>query len=284
MKKNKIVCVLMLLFLCVPVLAQRSEIGAIAGASFYLGDLNPKKLFSQSKFSGGVFYRYNIDTRWAFRANLMYMGLSADDKKMKNPRNLNFKNNVYDFSAMIEVNFLNFFVGSKHEYRFTPYLTAGVAVFFHKPKAYYFNEHGKTLWQDLQVLHTEGQGMMEYPNAKPYSLVQFAIPFGVGFKYSISQRLCIGVEWTFRKTFTDYIDDVGGAYADPALLMAEYGGLSAYFSDPSENGNPVGSLRGNPSTKDWYSMAGFTLSIKLGTQDPPCSSYPRSAIDRVKKR
>lgn len=285
MKKNKIFCILVLLSSLCPIFAQRSEIGVIAGASFYLGEINPKRLFSQSRFSGGVFYRYNINTRWAFRANAIYMGLGADDKKMNNPRNLNFKSNVYDFSAMMEVNFLNFFVGSKREYRFTPYLTAGLAVFFHNPRSYYFDDITKnTIWMDLQPLHTEGQGMLVYPDAKPYSLAQFAIPFGLGFKYSISNRICIGLEWTIRKTFTDYIDDVGGVYADPALLMAEYGALSAYFSDPSEEGYPVGSYRGNPSNKDWYSMAGFTLSIKIGTREEPCASYKTSAIERAKKR
>lgn len=286
MKRNFSVRYLILvLFMMFPIvlLAQRSEIGVLAGGSFYLGDINPKGLFSQTRFAGGLYYRYNIDTRWAFRMGLTYGRLTADDKHFNNPRSLNFRNDIFDVGATIEVNFLNFFIGSAKQYKFTPYLTAGVAVCFSNPKAYYFNNiNNKTEWVALQPLHTEGQGLSGNP--KNYSLAQFAIPFGIGFRYSLSKRVAIGIEWTMRLTFNDYLDDVSGAYADPDRLLSEYGNLSAYFSDPSEVKHEVGSQRGNKGTFDWYSFAGITVSVKLGSEKESCPAYKTSAVERYKRK
>lgn len=262
--------------------AQRSEIGVLAGGAFYLGDINPKGLFSQTRWAGGLYYRYNIDTRWAFRLGLTYGRIQADDKHFDNPRDLNFRNDLFDVGATMEVNFLNFFIGSERQYRFTPYLTAGVAVCFHNPKGYYFNpSNDRTEWVALQPLHTEGQGLNDA--VKNYSLTQFAIPFGIGFRYSISQRVSIGVEWTMRLTFTDYIDDVGGVYYDQGRLISEYGPLSAYFGDPTGEHAP-GAQRGDKNTFDWYSFAGVTVSIKLGRERYECPAYSTSAIDRYKRK
>ncbi|MDE5742855.1 MAG: hypothetical protein K2H62_00715, partial [Bacteroidales bacterium] len=148
---------------------------------------------------------------------------------------------------------------------------------------YYFNDQtDRTEWVALQPLHTEGQGLNDGP--KNYSLTQFAIPFGIGFRYSISPRVAIGVEWTMRLTFSDYIDDVGGVYYDQNRLFTEYGPLSAYFGDPAEDKHAAGAQRGDKNTFDWYSFAGVTVSIKLGRERNECPAYSTSAIDRYKRK
>lgn len=262
--------------------AQRSEIGLLAGGSFYLGDINPKRLFAQTRPAGGLYYRYNINTRWAFRMGLTYGRIQADDKHFNNPRNLNFRNDLFDVSAMMEVNFLNFFIGSDRQYRFTPYLTAGVAVCFSNPKGYRFNEQtDRTEWFALQPLHTEGQGLPDGP--KNYSLTQFAFPFGIGLRYSISSRVSIGLEWTMRLVFSDYLDDVSGVYFDGGRLFAEYGDHAKYFGDPTDSYTP-GAQRGDKNTFDWYSFAGVTVSVKLGRTREECPAYSVSAIQRYKRK
>ncbi|MEG1498007.1 MAG: DUF6089 family protein [Bacteroidales bacterium] len=274
------------LLMALPVVlqAQRSEVGVLVGGSFYLGDLNPKKLFFQTRPAAGLYYRYNINTRWAFRFGGTYGRITADDKKLNNPRNLNFRSDIVDVAAQIEVNFLNFFIGSKKSYKFTPYLTAGVALCFMNPKGYYFDETTKnTKWVALRPLHTEGEGLSDY-KVKNYSLTQFAIPFGLGFKYSISSRVSLGIEWTMRLTFCDYLDDVSGSYADAGRLMSEYGTLAAHFADPSEIKHEVGAQRGDSRTFDWYSFAGITVSVKLGNPQENCPAYSKSASERLKRR
>ena len=61
-------------------------------------------------------------------------------------------------------------------------------------------------------LGTEGQGDSAYPDRKPYNTMGFCIPFGVGVKYAINDRMNIGLEITHRFTTTDYLDDVSKTY------------------------------------------------------------------------
>lgn len=272
-----------LVFMPHKIYAQRSEIGLHAGGAFYLGDLNPNSLFSQTRWVGGVYYRFNIDTRWAFRTGVSYGRLEADDKVKGNPRNLNFKNDIVDIHAMMEINYLNFFIGSPKHNRFTPYLTAGAALCLSNPMGYYTNQTTQTKeWMALHPLHTEGQGLEGGP--KQYSLSQFAFPFGLGFRYSISNYVSIGVEWTMRLTFTDYLDDVSGSYYDKYKLLTEYGSMSQYFGNPSELDYLAGAQRGDKGNFDWYSFASITLSVKLGKPKESCPANTSSAISRYRRQ
>lgn len=261
--------------------AQRSEIGVGAGVSFYLGDLNPKKVFYDSRACASVFYRYNIDTRWAFRFSGSYGRIMANDADFDNPRNLNFRNDLGEIAAIMEVNFVNFFTGSK-QHRFTPYLAFGAALCFSNPQGLYPDPvSGSSRWVALRPLHTEGQGLSQY-NVKEYSLAQFAIPFGLGFKVSISEHVALGVEWMMRWTVTDYLDDVSGNYVSPGVLRSEYGDEAAYFADPSGTYHAVGAQRGDKSLFDFYSFTQFTVSIRLGGRDYLCPAY--SGLKNANKR
>lgn len=264
------------------VFAQRSEIGGFVGGSFYLGDLNPTGLFSQTQFAAGGVYRYNLTPRWALRGNAFWGTVMGDDAKYDNPRNLSFRSRIAEFSVQAEINYLTYFTGSKN-YRFTPYLFGGIAVFSFNPQTYY---DGK--WVDLAPLHTEGQGLPQYPNKKPYNTTQLAIPFGLGFKYSLNATFSIGLEWGMRMTFTDYLDDVSGTYADPALLFAHFGELSAILSNrwngPEQDRPIPGDQRGSSNKRDWYSFAGITITAKVGQgRKEPCPAHKVGAMDRIKR-
>jgi hypothetical protein len=56
------------------------------------------------------------------------------------------------------------------------------------------------------------------------------------------------LEFTYVKTFSDYIDDVGGNYYDPAILVSEIGSEAALYSNPAAPANQwmfnPGSMRG----------------------------------------
>ena len=45
-----------------------------------------------------------------------------------------------------------------------------------------------------------------------------SVPFGVGLKYSLNERLNIGFEIVHRFTNTDYLDDVSTTYVDPSVF------------------------------------------------------------------
>jgi hypothetical protein len=187
---------------------------------------------------------------------------------------------------MVEVNFLTFFTSNAKNYRFSPYLTAGIAGFFMNPKGYVFNENdGNTRWVPLKGLSTEGQGLSA-DAPKPYSLANGSFPFGLGFKVALSSHVSLGLEWTMRLAFTDYLDDVKGVYYDNSVIRANVGDEAAWFADPvaDDRKHIAGQQRGDANTIDWYSFASITLSIKLSTPEAPCPAYKQSASSRMYKR
>ena len=114
----------------------RNEVGVMLGGSYYTGDLNPSKHFFKTNFAGGIVYRYNITTRWAFKASALIgwlEGSDADSKANVN-RNLSFNTYLFEFSPQIEFNFLQYMLGDKKHF-FTPYIFAGLSVFNFNPQA-----------------------------------------------------------------------------------------------------------------------------------------------------
>ncbi len=281
------VIVIVVLFVFSPglVRAQRSELGGLAGMSFYLGDLNQKKLFDfkdhQVHASGGFLYRYNISPRFAIKADFIFGKLSAADStssRFKNAdmseRNLNFTSKFTEFAVEGELNFFKLY-NSTGKNRFSPYIFAGIAVFSYDPMTTY-----NGIEYHLQSLGTEGQGLEGGPEKK-YSLTSVAIPFGIGIKVTMGRHFALGAEWGMRYTFTDYIDDIGGIYYDNELLRDQRGNLVADLADrrpeltDPETGDPMpnfvaGHSRGNVKTKDAYSFAGITLTVRFGNEDRIC--------------
>jgi len=157
--------------------------------------------------------------------------------------------------AGVEFNYFPFQLGHDR-YKGTAYILAEIAVFQMNPKSRY--EGGEV---ELQPLGTEGQGT-SLNSKKHYGLTQLSIPIGVGAKLSLGKRVGVNFEIGIRKTFTDYMDDVGSnEYVDPVVLAQENGPLSAALSNRS--GSMYGN-RGNSSTKDWYVFSGMMLTIQLG--------------------
>lgn len=216
--------------------------------------------FRHAHLAGGLVYRYNVHSRMSLRANLTYGRLSADDATSSEPidqaRGLNFYTDIFELAAGVEFNYFPFQLGHDR-YKGTAYLLAEIGVFRMNPKTVY---NGSEV--ALNGLGTEGQGTSL--NGKgAYSLTQLCIPIGVGAKLSLGSRVGLTCEIGLRKTFTDYIDDVGAdTYVDPAVLAAENGPLAAELSNRS--GDPFG-RRGNSATKDWYVFAGAMLTFRLGS-------------------
>jgi hypothetical protein len=269
------------LFLCL-MLAQATfaqkpehsnEIGIFIGCAYYIGDLNPTGHFGPltQPAVGGIF-RHNFNTRFAVKANVYVGNIEGDDARTSSAsqqdRNLSFKSYIRELGAQAEFNFLEYKTGSsKHPY--TPYLFGGIAVFMFDPMAQVGNN-----WIDLQSIGTEGQGTKL--GGKKYKLTQISLPFGAGLKLSMAKRICLSLEWGMRKTFTPYLDDVSGNYADAAVL-AQNGPYAVILGDRSISKDPaksrVGSERGNGGKSDWYSFAGVILSFQLKNKEKHCYSY-----------
>ena len=254
--------------------SQTAEIGLCGGVSFYMGDLNPKGVFNGVRPAGGVLFRYNINPRFAVKATALFGSLQANDASTGDKaRNLSFQSPLSEISAQVEINFLRLF-NEKGLNPFTPYLFAGIAVFSFNPQA----EFNGNMY-DLQPLGTEGQGLnMKDPitgimyDQERYGLTGFSIPFGLGVRVNFLKFYSVGLEWGFRKTFTDYIDDVSGRYVDHDFLTEYRSALIADLADRTTavtqyetvDYHKAGSARGNnENTKDWYSFATLSFSFKL---------------------
>lgn len=219
--------------------AQKTELGIFGGGSFYMGDLNPERPFELTQPAYGLLYRHNFNNRVAVKANLLRGLLKGDDlvTKYREERGINFSSEIYELAVMMEFNFLDYFTGSSHNY-VSPYLFGGFGAFIFEPKASYNGTEYK-----LRQMETEGIS---------YSRFAFAIPFGIGLKYSVGQVIGITMEWGMRKTTTDYIDDVSTVYT----------GQTGPPFDPSGNYD-TGMQRGNSKDNDWYSFAGVSVVFRI---------------------
>ena len=236
------------------------EVGPHGGISYYVGDLNPVKHFAQSSWQAGAVIRYNQSNRWVYRLDYTYANVQASDEviKWRPERGLNFFSTIHDLSLMVEFNFLEYYTGNPKK-NFSPYLFAGISGFMFNPCRV-----TDSAMYELQPLQTEGES---------YSKFDVSIPFGFGFKMSLSKHICASLEWRLHKTFTDYLDDCGGVYPNhPAESHPNanlpYVSDKVYkdFTDPTGNYD-AGMQRGNSAYKDWYGVVGLSLTWKFNLPD-----------------
>lgn len=205
-----------------------STVGFGIGTSNYYGDMAPYRrpiasTFSMMRWSVSGNYTRHFTPRLAARASFTYARIAGDDYVMNHKskddaniffvRNLHFRNDLKEFALLGIYKLTPDNRSYDRRPQFSAYLFGGIALTAHNPKAL-DSLGGK--WVSLQPLKTEGQG------TNSYGLVQFAIPLGIGLRYKINSRFDISAELGFRKTFTDYLDDVSSAYyADPAVFAAD---------------------------------------------------------------
>ncbi len=254
-------CMMSISFAQKQTIRSRSELGLLIGGSYYIGDLNQYGHFKNSQPALSLLYRFNINHRVTWRVNLSYGSVKGSDSDAKNQvlknRNLNFSTLIFEAATGVEFNYFPFQFGHPR-YNATAYLLAEIGVFTMNPIA---SINGERV--ELQSLGTEGQGS-ELSSKGYYSKTQLTIPLGFGFKASIGPKVSLGVEYAIRKTFTDYIDDVGSnRYVNSAELLEANGPLAAALANQSLDQSDYGK-RGNATTKDWYSFFGATITFRLG--------------------
>ncbi|MBO9573288.1 MAG: outer membrane beta-barrel protein [Chitinophagaceae bacterium] len=244
------------------------EIGFSAGFAHYFGDLNTRARLNRMKPALGIFFRKQFNNYVALRLSGHYAQLGYsdiyNDNEFQKRRNLSFNTNIFELALQGDFNFFKFIPGDP-DHRFTPYVTLGIGVFSYDPYAYYRDQ--KVF---LRQLGTEGQGNAAYPDRKPYGSMAVCLPFGVGVKYAINERMNLGFEIAHRFTTTDYLDDVSKTYvgADkfPPLPDGQPS-MAQLLQDRSyETGVPIGiegRQRGLPNQKDQYIIAEVTFSFNL---------------------
>ncbi|MBX2961347.1 MAG: hypothetical protein KF687_02475 [Cyclobacteriaceae bacterium] len=222
-----------------------SALGVSLNSLNYFGDLapTPKKFSTDISYTRpalGVSFTHRFGPRYQLTGGFMYGGIRGSDFESADPndfdngafryvRNLSFRNRIKELSVVGQVDLFENQATYISRVPWTPYLYAGVAVFHHNPQAQVpqtdllgnpFSDAGQ--WVDLKPLATEG---------KSYSLIQFAIPFGIGARFRINEVMDLSAELGFRYTFTDYLDDVSTDYVDLNMLASEKAKAMSYRSN-----------------------------------------------------
>ncbi|MBS1949716.1 MAG: hypothetical protein OJF59_002660 [Cytophagales bacterium] len=228
------------------------------GSSTYYGTLaNPGAIFKlQPNLNVGLqaYVTPSID----LRAELNWFKLEGSDAQAnsaaRKARGLSFQSNCFELSTIAA---FNLFANGNRYYRrqqVNIYGFTGIGLLYFNPQA---QLNGKTY--DLEPLHTEGVS---------YSRVVPVIPFGLGVRLKMGPNTNLVLEGGYRKTFTNYLDDVSSKYIAPTSDP-----IRNYFINPNnpayntlttipsgeQNNYNAGSKRGNPSSTDSY----FLLNVKV---------------------
>jgi opacity protein-like surface antigen len=209
------------------------------GTSTYFGDLagysQPiKSLLTLPRWNVGASYARQFTPRLGARVSFTWARITGDDYTFSQSdpikfapqyvRNLHFRNDLKEFAIVGTYDFIPGSRTPRERPKVTPYLLAGVALLAHNPQALTSltavsgatPDRSGQQWVSLQLLGTEGQGQPGYE--KPYSLITVAIPVGLGVRYALNESWSISAEIRATPTFSDYLDDVGGNYPNPADL------------------------------------------------------------------
>ena len=258
------------------------------GATQFLGDLGGKDQIGKdysladldlpsTGIGGMIGYRYRFHPYFATTTSLNVGLLRGNDAHtneiIRQSRNLHFRSIVVELHQRLEIIiWANEKFGSRyslsghskraknHNEQF--YVFGGVGVAYFNPKAMY---NGK--WTALRPLKTEGQGLDG--GAKESLPVTLTVPAGVGFRWGLGRMWRMGVEASYVKTFSDYIDDVSTEYYDRNLLASQVGAESAYLSNPSSQNSSwfgAGQQRGDEE-KDAYFYLNVVFARNITYKD-----------------
>jgi len=244
----------------------------------YLGDVVPKGQTSNYSLAGtrpgvSLSATQRLTPQLSVRTMFTYGRIAGnntgttDQSQMHDKRSLGFRNDLMELSATGVYDLIENRGDYLHRLDWVPYVFAGVAVFHHNPKGLV---SGGTIPQELsageyvalQPLHTEGQ-------ARGYRRTQLALPFGAGVRYRINQDLDLSLEVGWRKTFTDKLDDVSGAYPDADKLKspaARYFGHDIMIPEGATAESSIATAdqwRGYSNRNDWYLVTGVTLQYVM---------------------
>ena len=248
--------------------------GVKAGVTNFLGDIGGGDLargfvmnmeMKDTRWATGIFTRYRFHPLFAGQVNLGYARIQGRDSNSENyarqARNLNFRNDIFDFNARIEYypQVLTVSdVGYRGVYRldYQTYFTVGVGGVINRPKADYMGDKN---YVKLRPLMTEG---VKY---KPVALI---LPMGGGFFFTYKRYHRFGAELIWNWTFTDYLDDISDVYVDLSdPVAAQYANQYYSFTGQPDAANfEPGSPRGDPTDRDNYLYFSVSYSYLIRTR------------------
>gem|GEM_PF-2256245 len=186
MPLKRIVLFLLLITLGGKLYSQKgtADLGLFIGGATPLCDYTKMNFFQSVNFDFGGFYRYNYNSRFSMRLNAMYGTVGAKGEMDDKPAN--FKKNVFDFDAVLEVNYLDFMLGVE-KMKLSPYVYTGI-------------------------------GITYYPGPNGTAIITPNIPIGVGVKYAVGKYLALGAEASLHKLMNDGLENIDNPYQNDGLI------------------------------------------------------------------
>jgi hypothetical protein len=227
------------------------------GTDYSLADID----FPSTSFNFMLGYRYRFHPYFATTTSFNIGRVKGDDaltnEIVRESRNLHFRSILIEFSQRLDIIlYANEKFGARYNlpghngaknHNEQIYLFAGVGGCYFNPEAMMNNK-----WYKLDPLNTEGQGMDG--GARETLPFTVTVPMGIGLRMGLGRMWRIGIEASYVKTFSDYIDDVSTVYYNPQSLSSAE---AQYFSNPSVsnvNWFAPGQQRGDKQKDAYYHL------------------------------
>lgn len=220
MGKKRIIIIFLFGGFFLTALSQRdADIGLYTGISSYFGDINPSRIIYRPMPDIGFLYRYNLNKRYAIRFTAIYTSLQGNDADFPETlqpaqpalRPASFSTRLLDFGPQFEINYLKY-TPLKNKWDVTTFVAGGF-----------------------------GYAISLSGNAGSF----LTLPFGTGVKFTVNRRVTSGMEWTFRKTYSDKIDGISNAIDEYSLFY----------------------------NNDWYHYLGVFVTYKFFNFAVDCPTY-----------
>ena len=229
------------------------------GITKYFGELSNEKQLGDINPHLSLALNLPLQGRWSFRPEVSYYRISAADADLpdgdsRKDRNLSFRSDNLELSGLL-VYGLHAKDQRMKVSRLRPYVMAGLGITYFNPRALLDGS-----WYSLQPLYTEG---IKY---KKFHLV---VPLGAGLAVILNEQWKLGMEISYRLSFTDYLDDVSTNYRDPTSFPnPTAAALADRRPEIGLDKAPTGSPRGNSNTNDGYLFFGVKLFHQLPGTGP----------------
>lgn len=189
------------------------EIGLTGGVFIYQGDLTPSKFGSYRTLrpAANLFVNRILSPAFSLRTSLFYGGLRGNDAAYKNPswrqeRAFNFTTHPFELSEMLVWN------AWSTDKKITPYVFGGVGLSLLNIQRNASNFNSEYFFAQGEDLSSRLQQDLAHRTPKLLPVV----PVGIGVQISLTKKLSLIGETSYRFTRTDYLDGFSKA-ANPGL-------------------------------------------------------------------
>jgi hypothetical protein len=243
---------------------KRIEVGVVTGGAVFTGTISSPGLFNnQMNIANGLHVNYTLFSNISAGLTIASFKLSNSDRTSNNneqlARGMSFSSSMLSLSPSIHYDFVDNRLIKKDK-KIRPSIGLGLDINSFSPTGIY-----NGVKYNLQPLGTGGQ--FSDSTKKPYSLLALGYFLSVKVKYQINPSNSVGIHFSYHKSRSEYLDDVGpDEYPNAAKMLAS--GVSdpvaaLYFSNPTSR-NIKGQYRNSPNnSKDSYIIFGIFYARKL---------------------